>query len=275
MGKVFEGFIAKSEVTLTIYLKTLRANLKATGPSSTGTNISMVNLYFSNLQCFSDDSNCNELKTEVTKSQHILVIPKTDKNVRKSKKITLENNINDINKHSDQTKEVFMDLKQESTNKKTVEANDSYEVTENPETIYISKAEPSQNHHGYIYKPPKQDSNVTKSNPTETLSKILSKYNLNSKDELQNYAISRVSSAQNTLKSNLPDVPFKVSSFNYLPVNPLLAVLLSNYGYYLPGAFGIRNNYRNLYGYLASNNIHNNKPFGSYKIYSDTDSYNK
>ncbi|XP_066259197.1 uncharacterized protein [Euwallacea similis] len=50
------------------------------------------------------------------------------------------------------------------------------------------------------------------------------------------------------------------------PVNPYIALLLSQYGRYLPihivGS-------RGLYYYAAANNYHNNKPFGSYKVYEN------
>lgn len=60
-------------------------------------------------------------------------------------------------------------------------------------------------------------------------------------------------------------VPLKFKArYNYLnhfPVNPLMQVLLSNYGYYLPGSLGIRR--FGLYNHLAYNNIYVNKPFGT------------
>lgn len=48
------------------------------------------------------------------------------------------------------------------------------------------------------------------------------------------------------------------------PVNPVLALILSRYGRYVPGTQNPR-----VYSYMASNNIHNNKPFGKYKHSSD------
>jgi hypothetical protein len=54
---------------------------------------------------------------------------------------------------------------------------------------------------------------------------------------------------------------------DHLPLNPYLALLLSHYGKYSP-VFGKG---RGLYGYVAANNYHNNKPFGAYKIYEDGD----
>lgn len=50
------------------------------------------------------------------------------------------------------------------------------------------------------------------------------------------------------------------------PPDPILALMLSHYGQYLPGLRTPR-----LYGYMAVNNIHNNKPFGSYKLTRDYD----
>ncbi|KAG7191069.1 hypothetical protein KM043_007111 [Ampulex compressa] len=44
------------------------------------------------------------------------------------------------------------------------------------------------------------------------------------------------------------------------PPNPVLALVLSRYGRYVPGARSPR-----VYAYMAVNNIHNNKPFGRYK----------
>ncbi|KOC65763.1 hypothetical protein WH47_10225, partial [Habropoda laboriosa] len=45
------------------------------------------------------------------------------------------------------------------------------------------------------------------------------------------------------------------------PSNPALALVLSRYGRYVPGARNPR-----VYAHMAVNNIHNNKPFGSYKL---------
>jgi hypothetical protein len=56
---------------------------------------------------------------------------------------------------------------------------------------------------------------------------------------------------------------------DHLPLNPYLALLLSHYGKYSP-VFGKG---RGLYGYVAANNYHNNKPFGAYKIYEDGDGW--
>ncbi|XP_044262552.1 uncharacterized protein LOC123010006 [Tribolium madens] len=62
----------------------------------------------------------------------------------------------------------------------------------------------------------------------------------------------------------------KIPGYNHLehlPLNPYLALLLSHYGKYQP-VFGKGGG---LYGYVAANNYHNNKPFGAYKIYEDND----
>jgi len=77
-------------------------------------------------------------------------------------------------------------------------------------------------------------------------------------------------------KSVYPDIDVNhgYNSVEHLPPDPFVALFLSHYGKYLPAVHGfgsVGNRYRNLYSYLASNNIHNNKPFGSYKIYEDSD----
>lgn len=48
------------------------------------------------------------------------------------------------------------------------------------------------------------------------------------------------------------------------PPNPVLALVLSRYGRYVPGSRNSR-----VYAHMAVNNIHNNKPFGSYKLECD------
>ncbi|CAH1976888.1 unnamed protein product [Acanthoscelides obtectus] len=58
------------------------------------------------------------------------------------------------------------------------------------------------------------------------------------------------------------------------PLNPYIQLLLSHYGRYLGHTQGKHEGFgsaRGLYGYTAVNNIHNNKPFGAYKIYEDAD----
>lgn len=48
------------------------------------------------------------------------------------------------------------------------------------------------------------------------------------------------------------------------PPNPILALILSRYGHYVPGPRNPR-----VYAYLAANNIHNHQPFGKYKYEFD------
>ncbi|KAJ8919169.1 hypothetical protein NQ315_012155 [Exocentrus adspersus] len=50
-----------------------------------------------------------------------------------------------------------------------------------------------------------------------------------------------------------------------LPINPYIALLLSQYGHYVP----LYGSSKGLYGYAAANNFHNNKPFGAYKVHED------
>ncbi|XP_076296639.1 uncharacterized protein LOC143216946 [Lasioglossum baleicum] len=55
------------------------------------------------------------------------------------------------------------------------------------------------------------------------------------------------------------------------PPSPVLALVLSRYGRYVLGARNPR-----LYAHMAVNNIHNNKPFGSYKVESEQEpTYNR
>lgn len=115
---------------------------------------------------------------------------------------------------------------------------------------------------------------------TKNLFSILAKYNIRTSDKLPNYAISLRQNSRNSdqdfIYMQVPiKLPLRYNSPDHLPLDSLLAVFLSNYGYYLPGLYGFQRNYNNLYGYLASNNIHNNQPFGAYKIFSDTDSFHK
>lgn len=94
------------------------------------------------------------------------------------------------------------------------------------------------------------------------------------KHVLLNYDISRrPEQRRNSLqKFSLVYVPIPLklkARYNYLnhfPVNPRMQVLLSNYGYYLPGSLGIRR--FGLYNHLAYNNIHAKKLFGP--IYSNS-----
>uniref|UniRef100_A0A6P7GD52 Uncharacterized protein LOC114336667 n=1 Tax=Diabrotica virgifera virgifera TaxID=50390 RepID=A0A6P7GD52_DIAVI len=69
------------------------------------------------------------------------------------------------------------------------------------------------------------------------------------------------------LSSNL-HIPSKNVPPNHpdlLPINPYIALLLSQYGRYVP-IYGAG---RGIYAYQATNDYHNNKPFGAYKIYHD------
>ncbi|XP_060525049.1 uncharacterized protein LOC132701269 [Cylas formicarius] len=72
------------------------------------------------------------------------------------------------------------------------------------------------------------------------------------------------------LSSSLGIPTYKYQGFNHpdhLPVNPYIALLLSQYGRYLP----INSlNGKGIYYYGASNNYHNNKPFGSYKVFEES-----
>ncbi|KAJ8945977.1 hypothetical protein NQ318_017093 [Aromia moschata] len=61
----------------------------------------------------------------------------------------------------------------------------------------------------------------------------------------------------------LPTKPATANHPDLVPINPYIALLLSHYGKYLPH----QGTGRGLYGYIASNNYHNNMPFGSYKVY--------
>ncbi|XP_038221560.1 uncharacterized protein LOC119839370 [Zerene cesonia] len=141
-------------------------------------------------------------------------------------------------------------------------SNDKYEVIENVDDG-VTADEDYPTH-----------KKVLRDNPTDDFIKILANYNIRSSDKLPNYALSRQNSRNSNEFIYMPiRIPEGYNSPNHVLVDPLLAVFLSNYGYYLPGLFGVAGNYRNLYGYIAANNIHNNKPFGSYKIYSDTDSF--
>ncbi|CAG9787088.1 unnamed protein product [Diatraea saccharalis] len=151
-----------------------------------------------------------------------------------------------------------------------------YEVTEDISDVPEERMNSKKS--GYIYKPPEFNVETsTKVNSSNLLLNILTKYNIGLEDDLPNYTLSRLTKGPrpNFMSVFNPmNVLYGFKSFNNLIKDPSLAVYLSNYGYYLPGSYGIQNKYRNLYGYLASNNIHNNMPFGSYKIYSDTDSSN-
>ncbi|XP_043289548.1 uncharacterized protein [Venturia canescens] len=65
-----------------------------------------------------------------------------------------------------------------------------------------------------------------------------------------------------TLDWFLTDVGY--NSQLHPPPNPILSLILSHYGRYLSG-----NHRPKIYSYMAVNNIHNNKPFGQYKLSCD------
>ncbi|XP_050671606.1 uncharacterized protein LOC126969966 [Leptidea sinapis] len=190
---------------------------------------------------------------------------------RKAKKLYDSNDSaveNIIEKYND--KEL---LKLESKHTYAVTEDEDEQITNSNQRNIINED------NGYIYETPKSElsSNVL----TNSFIKILSNYNIRSSDKLPNYSLSLRQNSRNSPKNDytyfyIPiKVPLKYNNPNHLLVDPLLAVFLSNYGYYLPGNYGIQSNYRNIYGYGASNNIHNNKPFGSYKLFSDTDASHK
>ncbi|XP_045496780.1 uncharacterized protein LOC123695104 [Colias croceus] len=208
----------------------------------------------------SDEREDNSFEHRITTEIPLkLNIERTETLRRKAKKMNdknysaKENLIEDIDANEDTFK---MDRKA---------INDKYAVTEHVDDDVIAESSIGEDF------PPLKE--VPRHNPTDDFIKILANYNIRSSDRLPNYALSR----QNSRHSNkFIYMPLRIAegfnSPNHLLVDPLLAVFLSNYGYYLPGLYGITGNYRNLYGYVAANNIHNNQPFGSYKIYSDTDS---
>ncbi|KAL1508966.1 hypothetical protein ABEB36_003779 [Hypothenemus hampei] len=72
------------------------------------------------------------------------------------------------------------------------------------------------------------------------------------------------------LSATLGIPPEGVKSKNhsdYGSINPYIAVLLSQYGRYLPGHVLDK---KGLYYYAAANNYHNNMPFGTYKVNENT-----
>lgn len=185
---------------------------------------------------------------------------KTDKIVRQSKELLFAESFPKLNENINAIEE-----------KSGKDYSHTYEVTENINVEDEIDQEETVEKSGYEYNPP--DTKNLKNN----LIQHLFKYNKIENDNLQNYALSRRPKVVNPPRNvgyqpwHIKD-PSRYNSMNHLPVDPLLAVFLSNYGYYLQGQYGIQNNYNNLYGYLASNNIHNNRPFGHYKLFSDTDS---
>lgn len=154
-----------------------------------------------------------------------------------------------------------------------------YEITEANGINTAVTATPTIINSGYFPEIPKQANkegghsvllNTGKKNQTNTLQTILSKYNIYSNDKLKNYEASR-RTQMHFLPVQLNTPKRNRNRQNNLPVDPLIAVLLSNYGVYLPQFYKANNGYKNLYGHLAFHNIHNNNPTGNYKLFSDTD----
>lgn len=173
---------------------------------------------------------------------------------------------------------IKQDEKEVINEQETRKAYEVIEDTENYNTI-STKQRNMETSAGYFYGPPQLNFvNFSRNNLTNSLLRILNGYNIRSLDNSPNYALSRINKNQNFNRNMyIPfplRTPYRYNSLNHFPVDPVIAVSLSNYGYYLPGLYGRNSNYGNLYGYLASNNIHNNMPFGFYKIFSDTDSSN-
>lgn len=80
----------------------------------------------------------------------------------------------------------------------------------------------------------------------------------NNKKKHLNIAAQTVASAITTLDWLLDDKGY--NSPIHPPPSPILALVLSKYGRYLPVTRGPR-----VYPYMAANNIHNSQPFGQYK----------
>ncbi|CAG4966987.1 unnamed protein product [Parnassius apollo] len=227
-----------------------------------------------------------------TENSDFQIISTTER-YRKAKDIsskTFYNVVNDIASTQNKTKpnSVDVDTQQKEVYKnKNIDSNE-YEVTENNEYEEFLKGDESNfninkdldNQYYTINKMFPANRGNDENDFTSKLLNILSNYNIRVNDVLPNYELSRETTRRSPPKQEflLLPIPIRYSSrhnsLNHVTVDPLLAVFLSNYGYYLPGQYGSHNNYQNLYGYLASNNIHNNKPFGSYKIFADTDSSN-
>lgn len=230
--------------------------------------------------------NTDTIAKEVPKKE---VKVKTLQNVRKPKNIMPLPEVSFEPKKEETAKFVITVLNDDETNPQNLcrqtkfvqpkpEKKWHYEVTEdskNDDTKVASAADNS----GYFYKIPLPENkdgstssnllNTGKKNLTSTLQNILSKYNIHPKDKLNNYEVSRQTRMYFLPMSYISKR--KQNRQNNLPVDTLSAVLLSNYGIYLPQFYKSNNNYKNLYGHLAFNNIHNNKPFGNYKLFSDTD----
>lgn len=233
-------------------------------------------------------SDC-ENSPKVVKDTHIenekLSTDVTELKARKSKAIAENSKINNVidkvftidnslplYKTDNLQKRFTKEDEQDENSKQYKVTEDSIETLQDDESVTKTS--------GYSYTPPKLNLNYPKQNNfTDNFLDILSRHNIKPEDELPNYILSRRTKIGSPLHAVmfLP-IPLRVlpqfNNLKQLSVDPLLAVLMSNYGYYFPGSYGIHSRYRNLYGHLATNNIHNNKPFGSYKIFSDTDSSN-
>ncbi|KAL4702347.1 hypothetical protein ACJJTC_002709 [Scirpophaga incertulas] len=218
-----------------------------------------------------------ENKTEITKRQpkHI----RREKNVRHDEPKLIDRVFQNIGDENRETVKYDINYSNGKNNLyKVIEDNPEFDVTDDAALSGISPEIDSTNQGGYIdeIRPP-DAKHLTDSYITNHFLRILSKYNIKQGDNLPNYVLSRQRKVGNQNLMLIPfplKIPPRYNSLNHLTADPSLAVFLSNYGYYLPGLYGIQSKYRNLYGYLASNNIHNNRPFGSYKIFSDTDSSN-
>ncbi|CAG9579521.1 unnamed protein product [Danaus chrysippus] len=195
-----------------------------------------------------------------------------------ARKISALNNalIEDTAQDQKQTEELFYE---KENNTPTKRPNNIYEVKEVTDSDLLTSDQNHQHHRTYFYEPFKLKTS-TSNNFTSNLFSILANYNIRTSDKLPNYALSL---RQNSRNSDNHDfiyvyvpikIPLRYNNANHLPLDPLLAVFLSNYGHYIPGLYGYTRGFSNLYGNLASNNIHNNKPFGSYKLFSDTDNTN-
>ncbi|XP_053605558.1 homeobox protein 2-like [Plodia interpunctella] len=226
-------------------------------------------------------------KTNVDNSPEYENILKTihGDNIRRPKAITTDS----VSQNNDKEKQIIKDFKnfkqhhfntEDKMNENHQESKNSYEVIEHSNyfnTDGIRKETQNiRNISEYFYQPPKYNDSVLNNNLTSSFLNILNQYNIKPDDRLTNYILSRKEKNYSP-KHNyriLPIatiIPRTYNNLNHLPVDPLIAVFLSNYGYYFPNYYGQQNSYRNLYGYLAFNNNHNNLPFGLYKVFSDTD----
>ncbi|CAK1579781.1 unnamed protein product [Parnassius mnemosyne] len=240
---------------------------------------------------FEEDPQPSVNRDDHTKNNNFKIISTTERH-RTSKDISSKafyNVVNDVISIQNKTRPNSMDAvtQQGDIYKAKLDSN-KYEVNEDNEDEEFLKGDGSNfnvnkdldNLYYTVNKTFPVDRDNNKNYFTSKLLNILSNYNIRVNDVLPNYELSRETTRRSPPKQEflLLPIPIRYSSrynnLNHVTVDPLLAVFLSNYGYYIPGQYGLHNNYQNLYGYLASNNIHNNKPFGSYKIFADTDSSN-